>query len=99
MSGTRNGFAGKTSSRGKNWRKRAWASTSANVARSSTRRTRVVRAWLGDCLELWQEAGWGWALWNLRGSYGIVDNDQGRGLRRFSGHKLDRALLELLQAH
>ena len=61
---------------------------------------KVVRAWLGDCLELWQEAGWGWALWNLRGSFGIVDSDRKDvAYEDFRGHKLDRALLELLQAH
>ena len=27
----------------------------------------VALAWMGDFLSLWKEAGWGWALWNLRG--------------------------------
>ena len=28
----------------------------------------VALAWLGDCLSLWKEAGWGFAMWNLRGA-------------------------------
>jgi len=29
---------------------------------------------MGDFLSLWKEAGWGWALWNLRGDFGILDS-------------------------
>jgi endoglucanase len=35
---------------------------------------RVVLAWMRDCLELWKDAGWGWALWNFRGSIGSWSN-------------------------
>jgi endoglucanase len=35
---------------------------------------KVVLAWMRDQLELWKEAGWGWALWNLRGSFGVLDS-------------------------
>ncbi len=60
---------------------------------------RVVRAWMRDCLDLWKEAGWGWALWNLRGSFGVLDS-QRRDVKYedFRGHKLDREMLELLRA-
>ena len=92
-------LAGKTSSRGKNWRK-GRGRPRRRMWRVPAHAHRVVRAWLGDCLELWQEAGWGWALWNLRGSFGIVDSDRKDvAYEDFRGHKLDRALLELLQAH
>jgi len=60
----------------------------------------VVLAWLHDFLELWQEAQWGWALWNLSGSFGILDS--GRAdvtYEDFQGCQLDRAMLDLLQAH
>ncbi|HID05872.1 MAG TPA: glycoside hydrolase [Armatimonadetes bacterium] len=60
----------------------------------------VVLAWMRDCLELWKEAGWGWALWNFRGSFGILDS--GRDDVRYEdwrGHKLDRKMLELLQSY
>jgi len=45
-----------------------------------------------------KEAGWGWALWNLRGSFGIVDS--GRAdvqYEDFKGRKLDRKFLDLLR--
>ena len=53
-----------------------------------------------DQLELWKEAGWGWALWNLRGSFGVLDSGRGDvACADFRGHKLDHAMLKLLQAH
>jgi endoglucanase len=60
----------------------------------------VALAWMLDCLELWQEAGWGWSLWNLRGAFGVLDS--GRAdvkYEDFRGHKLDRQMLDLLRAH
>lgn len=58
----------------------------------------VALAWMKDCLQLWREAGWGWALWCFRGSFGILDS--GRAdveYENFKGHKLDRRMLELLK--
>ncbi len=41
----------------------------------------------------------GWALWNLRGSNGIVDtNRPGTRYRDWHGHKLDFTLLGILQS-
>ncbi len=57
----------------------------------------VVLAWMADCLAAWQAAGWGWALWNLRGGFGPLDS--GRidvRYEAYDGHKLDRAMLALL---
>jgi len=60
----------------------------------------VALAWMKDCLELWEEAGWGWALWNFRGGFGILDSNRTDvRYEDFRGHRLDRAMLELLQAH
>ncbi len=56
--------------------------------------------WMTDLLALWKEAGWGWAMWNLRGAFGVVDS--GRAdvkYEPFHGHQLDRELLELIRAH
>ncbi|MFT3829209.1 MAG: cellulase family glycosylhydrolase [Opitutaceae bacterium] len=56
--------------------------------------------WMTDLLALWKEAGWGWAMWNLRGAFGVVDS--GRAdvkYESFRGHQLDRELLELIRAH
>jgi endoglucanase len=58
----------------------------------------VALGWMRDCLTLWKEAGWGWALWNFRGPFGILDS--GRSdvtYEDYQGHKLDRKMLDLLQ--
>jgi endoglucanase len=60
----------------------------------------VSLAWMQDFLELWQEAGFGWALWNFRGSFGVLDS--GRKdvtYEEFRGHQLDRKMLTLLQRY
>ncbi|MFH1924560.1 MAG: cellulase family glycosylhydrolase [Planctomycetota bacterium] len=58
----------------------------------------VALRWMRDFLTLWQEAGWGWALWNLRGSFGILDSGRSDvAYEDFHGHKLDRKMLELLR--
>ena len=58
----------------------------------------VVLGWAKDLLGLWKQAGWGWALWNLRGPFGIVDSDRDDvKYDDFQGHKLDRRLLDLLR--
>ena len=58
---------------------------------------KVVLAWMKDLLELWKESGWGWAMWNFRGSFGVVDsNRKDVNYEDFHGHKLDREMLNLL---
>jgi len=58
----------------------------------------VTLAWMRDQLELWREAGWGWALWNLRGSFGVLDSGRTDvAYENFRGHKLDCEMIELLQ--
>jgi len=57
----------------------------------------VALAWMRDLLALWREMGWGWAMWNLRGSFGILDSGRADvAYEDFRGHKLDRKMLELL---
>jgi len=59
----------------------------------------VVLAWMTDLLALWKETGWGWALWNLRGSFGVVDSGRKDvAYEDFQGRKLDRKMLELLRS-
>jgi endoglucanase len=59
----------------------------------------VVLAWMRDCLALWKEAGWGWALWNFRGPFGVLDSGrQDVAYEDYHGHKLDREMLKVLQA-
>jgi len=58
----------------------------------------VALAWMRDMLSLWKSAGWGWALWCLRGSFGIVDSGRADVVYEdWRGHKLDRKMLELLR--
>lgn len=60
----------------------------------------VTLAWMKDCLSLWREARWGFALWNLRGSFGVLDSERADvQYEDYKGHKLDRKMLELLQGN
>jgi hypothetical protein len=55
-----------------------------------------VLAWFKDLLEVYTENRIGLALWNLRGSFGVVDSRR-RDVEYedFHGHKLDRKMLDL----
>jgi endoglucanase len=60
----------------------------------------VLLAWLRDVLEILKGHNIGYALWNFRGSFGILDSQRPDvEYEDFHGHKLDRKLLELLQEH
>lgn len=60
----------------------------------------VTLAWMEDCLKNWQDADWGWALWNFRGSFGVLDSGRADvNYEDFHGRKLDRKMLELLQKY
>jgi endoglucanase len=55
----------------------------------------VAVAYLGDLISVLEEAGWGWAMWNFRGPFGIVDSGrEDCAYEDFHGHKLDRAMYE-----
>ena len=58
----------------------------------------VALAWMRDMLSLWKEVGWGNALWNLKGDFGIL-NSRRKDVKYedYKGHKLDRKMLELLK--
>jgi len=58
----------------------------------------VVLVWLRDVLEILTSHNIGWAIWNFRGSFGIIDSGrEDVQYEDFHGHKLDRKLLALLQ--
>lgn len=60
----------------------------------------VALAWMEDWLTLWREVGWGWALWNFRGSFGLLDSGRADVAYESLGeHQLDRRMPELLQRH
>jgi endoglucanase len=58
----------------------------------------VVLAWMRELMGQWKEAGWGWAMWNFRGGFGILDSERTDvQYEDFKGHKLDRKMLELIK--
>ena len=60
----------------------------------------VALAWMRDQLELWKEAGWGWAMWNFRGAFGPVDSGRADvNYEDLRGHKVDREMLKLIQSY
>lgn len=60
----------------------------------------VVLHWFGDVLDILSQANIGWALWNFRGSMGIIDSQRPDvDYQPWHGHQLDKAFLTLLQAH
>ena len=60
----------------------------------------VVLAWLEDVLDILTSHGIGYALWNLRGTFGILDSGRTDvAYEDWHGHRLDRELLKLLQKY
>jgi hypothetical protein len=60
----------------------------------------VFLAWFGDILDILTPAGIGYALWNFRGAFGIMDS--GRKDIKYAdwhGHQLDSKLLDLLKKY
>ena len=61
---------------------------------------KVFLAWFGDVLDILTGSGIGYALWNFRGDFGILDSDRmDVEYQDWHGHKLDRGLLDLLLKH
>jgi endoglucanase len=61
---------------------------------------KVFMAWFTDVLDILTGHGIGYALWNFRGSFGILDSGRSDiAYEDWHGHKLDRRLLDLLRKH
>jgi len=59
---------------------------------------KIFLAWFRDVLEVLTENNIGFAVWNFRGSFGIMDSERKDiEYEDFHGHKLDRKLLNLLR--
>lgn len=57
----------------------------------------IVLTWMEDNLKLWKEHKLGWALWNFKGSFGVLDSGRKDvAYEDYHGHKLDRKMLDLL---
>jgi len=58
----------------------------------------AVLAWMKELMGQWKGAGWGWAMWNFRGGFGILDSERPDvKYEDFKGHKLDRKMLEVIK--
>ena len=58
----------------------------------------VFLAWFRDVLEVLTGHGIGWALWNFRGPFGVLDSERADvRYDEWRGHALDRKLLEVLR--
>ncbi len=58
----------------------------------------VAIAWLSDVFDILKNHNIGFSLWNLRGSFGIIDSGRNDvAYEDFHGHKLDRKMLAMLQ--
>jgi hypothetical protein len=59
----------------------------------------VVYSWFNDTLDVIGGMHSGWALWNFRGPFGILDTERpGTQYQNWHGHQLDFMLLRILQA-
>lgn len=60
----------------------------------------TVMAWMTDLLANWKQAGFGWAMWNLRGPFGPLDsNRKSAKYEAYRGHRVDKKMLELIRAN
>ncbi|MDA3924356.1 MAG: cellulase family glycosylhydrolase [Kiritimatiellae bacterium] len=60
----------------------------------------IVLDWMEDYLKIWNNAQISWAMWNFRGSFGVLDScREDVTYEDFQGHKLDRKMLDLLQRY
>ena len=60
----------------------------------------VFLAWFGDVLDILTRNGIGYALWNFRGDFGVLDSGRKDvAYEDWHGHKLDRKMLQLLQQY
>ena len=60
----------------------------------------VFLAWFRDVLEILNSHSIGFALWNFRGAFGVLDSGRTDvAYEDWQGHRLDKKLLALLQKH
>jgi hypothetical protein len=57
----------------------------------------IAIRWLSDLLSLYQEFGWGYALWHCKGPFGVIEHGRpGARLEPLAGYQVDRDLLDLM---
>ena len=58
----------------------------------------AVLGWMRELMSQWKNAGWGWAMWNFRGAFGILNSGrEDATYEPYKGHQLDRKMLEILK--
>ncbi len=59
----------------------------------------ITLRWFEDLVSVFAENGWGYCLWNFRGSFGVVEHGRpGTKYEEYKGFKVDRALLDILKS-
>jgi hypothetical protein len=57
----------------------------------------VAMRWFTDLFGLYKEFGWGFALWEFDGEFGVIGHNRpGVKYEDFHGYKVDRALMDLM---
>lgn len=57
----------------------------------------VAMRWLADLLSIFREFGWGYAMWQFKGPFGIIEHGRpGAKFESVAGYDVDRALLDLI---
>ena len=57
----------------------------------------VYLSYTRSLLEQCRRARFGWAMWNLRGEFGVLDSGRADAVYEdYRGHKLDRKMMDLL---
>lgn len=57
----------------------------------------VALRWFNDLFDVFKEFGWGYALWNFEGDFGIINHNRpGVQYEEIQGYQVDRALLDLM---
>lgn len=60
----------------------------------------VFLSWFGDVTDILSSNGIGYALWNFKGDFGILDSGRSDvDYADWYGHKLDKKLLDLMSSH
>jgi aryl-phospho-beta-D-glucosidase BglC (GH1 family) len=60
----------------------------------------VALRWFEDLLGLFKEFRWGYALWNFKGPFGVIEHDRpGTEYENWRGYKLDRRMIEIFLAN
>ena len=60
----------------------------------------VFLSWFGDVIDILTKNGIGYALWNFRGDFGILDSGRADiDYTNWYGHQLDSKLLDLLKKY